>query len=196
MNATMQGVPELIAKMQRLGQTGVVMSKTIVSSVADLIVADAKDAAPADLGTIRQQLNQVTRQQAFSVIAIISSPAPESAFQEFGTGGKVDVPEEMADIASQFQGASGGDMAAFILALTDWVKRHGLTGVYSVKTQRRNNNYTNQDEQTAWAIAKAILRDGLKPQPFLYPAYVKNSVLLLPMLQNGFQQLLKNAQSN
>lgn len=192
MSASIQGVPELIAKLKGISDNGNRMAAAVVSSVAVMIVADAKQSAPADLGTIRQNISQQTENTNLKTLATIYASAPESAFQEFGTGGKVDVPEAMADVASEFQGASGGDMASFITALTDWVKRHGLTGVYSVATHKRNTKLSNtdQDTQAAWAIAKTILRDGLKPQPFLYPAFVKNSVLLVPMLEAALKQLL------
>jgi len=186
---TITGIPELLKKFSDLGNNGVVVANRILNVVADLTVAEAQQSAPADLGTIRQNIG---KEQINTLLISIYSNAPESAFQEFGTGGKVEVPEAMTDVAAQFQGFKGGDMAAFILALTDWVKRHGLTGVYSVKTHRHNSNYDNQDEQVAWAIAKTILRDGLKPQPFLYPAFVTSTANIIPMLQTAFQQLVKD----
>lgn len=186
---TVEGLPQLLSKLSAFGSNGERITKASINAVADMIVVDAKLSAPADLGTIRQNIG---KEQITDYLVSVFSAAPESAFQEFGTGGKVDVPEEMADVASEFQGASGGDMAAFILALTGWVQRHGLTGVYSVKTHRKNTKLSNadEDEQVAWAIAKTILRDGLTPQPFLYPAFVKNSSKLVPMLQTALKELL------
>lgn len=189
---TITGLPELLKKFTDLGDQGKIIANASINATADLIVAEAKQSAPADLGTIKQNIG---KEQIGDLLVSIFSAAPESAFQEFGTGGKVDVPEAMADVAAQFQGAKGGNMAAFILALTDWVKRHGLTGVYSVKTHKRNNNYANQDEQVAWAIAKTILKNGLQPRPFLYPAFVNQSQKLLPLLQKALQELLKSKQA-
>lgn len=193
---TVEGVPELIARLRRLGEGGVAVATASVSAVADLIVADAKRNAPADLGTIRQNIGKNVETTDTKVLATIFSSAPESAFQEFGTGGKVEVPAEMADIAATFKGASSGDFAAFVIALTAWVKRKGInpTGTYHVATRSRitRGNKKDLDEQTAYAIARAILLKGLKPQPFLYPAYVANKGKLLPMLQTALQQRLRN----
>jgi HK97 gp10 family phage protein len=193
MSATIEGIPELINKLKMIGGEADKMAKSSVSAIADMIVADAKILAPADLGAIRQGISQVTTSDQNKTLAIVSANAPESAYQEFGTGVKVDVPAEMAEVAASFQGASGGDFAAFILALTGWVKRHGLTGVYSVATHKRNARLSNtdEDEKVAYLIARSILRNGLKPQPFLYPAYVKNSVNLKPMLETALKQYLK-----
>lgn len=185
MSAVVQGVPELINRLRRISEDGKANARAIVGSIADMIVNDAKFAAPADLGKIRQGIGKSIESNKDRVIATVFSNAPESPYQEFGTGGKVDVPAEMQDVASQFQGQSGGSMQDFILALTEWVKRHGLTGVYSVKTHKRNTRLSNTDDDTkaAWAIARSILKNGLKPQPFLYPAYVANIGKLKPMLE-------------
>jgi HK97 gp10 family phage protein len=179
--ATVQGLPELIAKLNDLGVQGQRIASASVNAVGDMIVANAKQNAPADLGKIRQG---ITKEQVSQFQVMIAATAPESAFQEFGTGGRVEVPEEMSDVASEFQGQSGGGMADFILALVGWISRHGISGT---------KNET--PEQIAWAMAKAILRDGLRPQPFLYPAFVAQSQKLIPMLENALKDLLKSKQS-
>lgn len=171
---TVEGVPELIARLRQLGEGGVRIAAASVGVVADLIVADAKRAAPADLGTIRQNIGKTMEVTETKVIATIFSAAPESAFQEFGTGGKVEVPAEMAEIAATFKGKSGGDFRSFVLALTAWLGRHGI------------------DEKAAYPMARKILLQGLKPQPFLYPSYVANKSKLLPMLQTALQQQLRS----
>jgi HK97 gp10 family phage protein len=178
---TITGLPELLNKFKDLSTQGERLASAIVNSTADQIVAQAKENAPADLGKIRQG---IVKEQISAFQVSIAATAPESVFQEFGTGGKVDVPSEMADVASSFQGESGGGMADFILALVGWISRHGITGT---------KNET--PEQIAWAMAKAILRDGLRPQPFLYPAFVQFSVKLVPTLQVGLQELLKSKQA-
>lgn len=195
MSVQIIGMDKLLAQFAELGTNGVRMASAIVASTADNIVVEAIKLAPVDLGTIRQNIGKNIVNENNVIIANIFSNAPESPFQEFGTGGKVDVPEEMAEIAAQFQGIKGGNMAAFILALTEWVRRHGLTGVYSVKTHRKNTNLSNanDDVQAAWAIARAILRDGLRPRPFLYPAFVNGRVKLLPSLEKAYIQMLKSA---
>lgn len=177
---SVEGVPQLIAKLNNLSDQGARMASAIVSSVGDLIVVDAKSNAPADLGKIRQG---IVKEQIDAFQVMIAATAPESAFQEFGTGGKVNVPEQMADIASQFQGQSGGNMEDFILALTGWIERHGITGT---------NGETS--DQIAWVMARSILRDGLAPQPFLYPAFVAQSQKLVPMLETALKEMLRSNQ--
>ncbi len=196
MSAAIIGLDVLLSKFAQLGASGVKTASAVIGAITDDIVADAKKSAPADLGKIRQGLGKELKITNAVITATVFSNAPESPFQEFGTGGKVDVPSEMADVAAGFRGQKGGSMAAFILALTGWVQRHGLTGVYSVKTQKRvgsKASNSDADKQAAWAIAKAILRDGLTPRPFLYPAYLKGKAKVVPQLENAYIQLLKNA---
>jgi hypothetical protein len=108
---------------------------------------------------------------------------------------RLSVPTELADVAAEFQGQKGGNMAAFIQALTGWVKRKGINpiGSYQVSTRSRisKGNKTDLDEQTAWAIARSILINGLPPQPFFYPAYVEFKDNIIPMLQKAFDELSK-----
>jgi len=194
MSCIVTGIPQLISDLKRVGGDGARYANAIVDSVADMIVADAKTNAPADLGAIRQMIAKDLVSTETGAIATINANAPESPFQEFGTGAKVDVPPEMQDVANEFKGAGGGDFAAFILALTGWVKRHGgaYGSSFSIKTHRRTGKASvnrDLDERAAYAIAKSILKNGLKPQPFLYPAYVKNIGKLEPMLRTALNEL-------
>lgn len=178
---SVEGLPVLLKKLSDLGTEAERMASAVVNSVGDMIVAEAKENAPADLGKIRQGIIKVPLSQ-FQVM--IAATAPESVFQEFGTGGKVEVPDEMSEVAASFHGVKGGAMADFIIALTGWIQRHGIKGTKNEKP-----------EQIAWAMAKAILRDGLTPQPFLFPAFVDQSQKLVPMLQTALQKLLQSKQS-
>lgn len=188
---------QFLTRLNNLGPEGNRLATAAVNVVADLIVAEAKRLAPKDLGTIAQNIGKTVTGEGDKVRASIYAAAPESAFQEFGTGGKVQVPVAMQDIAIQFKGKSSGDFKAFVLALTAWVKRNGIVGVYSVQTRKRSNaakfggkqGNDDADEKAAYAIARKILRDGLKPQPFMYPAYISNNWKLLPMLQNAYREL-------
>lgn len=192
------GVQETINKLLNLSENGKAVAISQVNIAADKIVLDAKQNAPADLGRIRQMIGKENATEDGLLVNVFAA-APESPFQEFGTGGKVDIPEDMADIASQFQGAKGGGWEEFILALTDWVKRHGINpiGNYQISTRTRigKGNKRDVDEETAYGIARGILAHGLAPQPFLYPAFVSHSAELLPALQNALQQLMKQNQA-
>lgn len=186
------GVQKLIADLQAISVEGERMANAVVGVIADKITAAQKISAPADLGTIRNNLGNI---QLAPALREIFSNAPESPYQEFGTGPQVNIPAEWSEAAAEFQGTGGGSWADFILALTDWVKRHGLTGVYSVKTQRRNNRLSNTDadQQAAWAIARSILKRGLAPQPFFYYNVEDGFAQLDPMLEKAYDELMNKS---
>ena len=78
-------------------------------------------------------------------------------------------------------------------ALVLWVKRKGITGTYSIKTQRRTGSrkvQSKENDSAAYAIALSILRKGLRPQPYLIPAYETEVSLLKDRIKN-----IVNAQS-
>lgn len=193
--ANVDGLDKLLGNFTNLGVEGIRMADAVIASNVDGMVLEAKQSAPADLGKIRQSLGKEKVSEDNTVGYNFFCNALEAGFQEFGTGGKVDVPSEMADIASTFQGYKGGSMQEFILALIGWVRRHGLTGVYSIKTHKRigtNASNLDADTQAAWAIARSILRNGLKPQPFFYPAFVNGRSKLMPALEAAYNQLIQS----
>lgn len=186
----------LLSRLSNSSINGARMASAIIQSTGDQIVADAKASAPADLGQIRQGIGKQNVTDDGLQISVFAN-APHSAYMEFGTGPQVDVPEDMADIAAQFQGANTGTWADFILALTDWVKRHGINpiGTYQISTHTRisRGSKTDVDQQTAYMIARSILKKGLAPHPFLYPAWIKYTTELPAKLQTALQEAVRTA---
>lgn len=140
------------------------------------IATEAKQLAPKDEGQIA---GSISADNSRFLEKHISVNAPHASFQEFGTGKYANqyiatLPQDWQTFASSFRGQKGGTFAQMILALTEWVHRKNIAGTYSVKTQRRTGNKSRQkqqDKQIAYAIALKILKNGIRPQPFLYPAF-------------------------
>jgi HK97 gp10 family phage protein len=187
-----EGINEMVAKLNALGANNARMANAILNAGADNIVLEAKQSAPADLGKIRQGIG---KEQEGNTIKIFCN-APEAIYQEFGTGPMVDVPERFSDVAQAGKDSGSGTWADFILALTGWISRHGLLNTYSVKSHRVSFKATkDQNEQLAYVIARKILREGLKPQPFLYPALINNEKKILDSLNVAFRQFMRSPQS-
>lgn len=83
-----------------------------------------------------------------------------AAFLEFGTKGRVAVPAEWAAYAATFKGLRKGSLAEFKQHMVDWVKRKGI-----------QPNGGESQESLAHFFAYRILKYGLAPRPFMYPAY-------------------------
>jgi phage gpG-like protein len=86
-------------------------------------------------------------------LAEVGNRADYAGYVEFGTGKKVSVPPEFTSIASKVKSRPSKSFAEGLQAIRDWCKRLGI------------------DVKAAYPIFMSILRDGVRPRPFLYPAY-------------------------
>ena len=141
-----------------------------INASALKIQSDAKKMAPVNFGTLR---NQIALTKESSLTYSIEAKASYSAYIEFGTGGKVSIPAGYQDYAATFRGGNSGKFKDFILALTLWVERKGIANGKNSK-------------KVAYAIALSILKKGLRPQPFLIPAFEQEK----PKLINRLKQLI------
>jgi HK97 gp10 family phage protein len=82
---------------------------------------------------------------------------------EFGTGGKVRVPEPLREVAAKVKSTQEkrGNFESMVGAIFEWGVRKGYLSKNDPKARQRAR---------WWAIR--ILKNGIDPQPFLYPAFV------------------------
>ena len=187
------GVDVLMTKINK-------MSERIQNDVLDEfnasalnIQSNAKKYAPVNIGTLRNSIQLKEELSNGQLVFTIGSKLSYAPYIEFGTGGKVSIPNGYSEFANQFRGKTGGTFAQLLKALIEWVKRKGIVGTYSVKTGRRTGGKAiqqKQNESAAYAIAISILRKGLRPQPFLIPAYEQE----IPKLKDNLKRIL-NAKS-
>lgn len=157
------------------------------------VVNDAKQLAPTDEGYLKNSISHVMVNDNTVEIKVNTNYA---AYVEFGTRRFAasyvsTLPQEWRIFASQFKGKGGGDYFDFLNNILDWVIRKGIANRYSIKTQQPIKiNIKNPSKagigkddyerlhSAAYAIALSILKKGVKPHPFLYPAVEKNRPLL------------------
>lgn len=139
-----------------------------LNKFAILTVSDAKRAAPVDEGFLRNaiSMNTATLENLKSEVIVAANYA---AYIEFGTRSFAaayvgSLPQTWQEYAAQFKGAGGGS-SDFILHIMEWVKRKGIP------------------EAAAYPIARKILRFGIRPHPFLFPAVQKNFTALKERLK-------------
>jgi hypothetical protein len=146
------------------------------------VVRDAKQLAPVDEGFLKNSINYV--QNGMDIEIVVN--CDYAAYVEFGTRKFAaryvsTLPQNWQQFAAEFKNSGGGGLWEFLKRLTEWVARKGLSGTYSTKTQRRTGkkvDRANEDFDAAFGIALYILKNGIKPHPYLYPAYEKNRILL------------------
>ncbi len=146
-----KGQKEVIKALNAFGKEG---RKAIGGTVQDTMqtaTRNAKRFAPVNNGQLR---NGITYKKINTYSAKTVAMEPYSAYVEFGTGRQVSVPAEFRDMAIKFKGGGGGTFEQGLAAIRRWVIRKGI------------------DEKAAFPIFMAILRRGITPNPFMYPAFI------------------------
>jgi len=135
---------------------------------AQAIAAEAKQRAPGDQGTLRQQI--ASRKLEANRYEVTSN-AEYSPYLEFGTLEKVQVPAELTEYAAQFKGnfasglySEGGALTAKE-AIFAWCQRHSI-------------------EQELWyPIYVSIMVLGIEARPFFFPAFKRISPIIIDRVQ-------------
>jgi HK97 gp10 family phage protein len=167
-SVNLQGIKEV---QEALKNIDVSVKKDVsneINASALKIQNDAKRLAPVNFGQLR---NGIQLEKVSDLTFSVESKASYSPYVEFGTGGRVSVPADFQAYAQTFKGGKGGKFKDFVAALTLWVKRKGI------------GNGKN-DKGLAYVIALNILRKGLRPQPFLIPAYEKEKPQLIKRIKD------------
>lgn len=198
MKIEVKGFDALIKRFDTLSKESQAKAQTALNAFADKTAADAKSFVSSkeitDEGALLRSISPLYGQGSAGVVA----NSRYAAYQEFGTRKFAasyisSLPKEWSTYAAQFQGKAtgGGTFKDFVLSIMAWMKRKGIKGgTYSVKTRRRLGNKAqkeSEDKSLAYAIAKKIMRDGIKERPFLYPAVNMN----LPKLRKDLKDIFK-----
>lgn len=112
-----------------------------------------------------------------------------SAFQEFGTGARVRVPNGWEQVAAEFKGKSNGNFDDFLESISNWVRLKGIDP--GVRTGERMGSSRTGYTNVVYAIALSIWKNGLRPRPFLVPAFNKVSPMILQDVQDVINDALK-----
>jgi HK97 gp10 family phage protein len=151
--------------------------KDEISASALNIQTGAKRLAPVNFGQLRNSIYLKEQKIEKGIVFTVGASASYAPYVEFGTGGKVSIPAGFEDLASGFKGKKAGTFKDMVEALTLWVRRKGIGG--------------GNDKSIAYAIAISILRKGMRPQPFLIPAFETEK----PKLIKNILNVLKNVKS-
>jgi HK97 gp10 family phage protein len=178
-----------LGKLNKAVADGV--SKEIAASALN-IEKEAKKLAPVNFGTLRRSINS---KRIDKLTYKVQADVSYAAYMEFGTGGKVSIPAGYDSYAATFKGQKSGTYYDFLLAIAEWVKKKGLySGKYqdikiplkSKKIRRSKSQKFEDDVKLAEAIAYSILKHGIRPQPFLIPAFQQE----IPQLYKRLKELL------
>lgn len=167
LDATVKRVGKLAEEIKRDTQD-------LLNEFVSLVARTAVLLAPADEGNLRNAIKAVRGNGNLEASVVVT--VVYAAFMEFGTRKFAAIyvatlPPDWASYAATFRTKGDGDFDQFLKAIMAWVKRKGIS------------------DKAAYPIALKILRDGVRPHPYLYPAVQEH----LPELRRQFKLLLDAA---
>lgn len=171
MSAEIKGLAKVLKSLEKFGDEADKSILLITRSNAKEIESNAKSKAPKNFGKLAQSIDTEQDVSKDNKSYKIVVNAEYGAYVEFGTGTKVQVPNELKDVASKFKGGKGGSFKQGLQSIKDWCKAKGI------------------DENAAYPIFISILRTGIKPQPYLYPAWKIGQKQYLKDLKSELKRL-------
>lgn len=189
------GIDAILAKFNTLANEAQNDVQLELNAFADDVARDAKQLVKANSSDEGNLLRNINPEFGSGFVSITAN-TKYAAYIEFGTRKFAaeyvsSLPSDWQAYASTFKGKSNsGDYYDFLNAILDWVGRKGITARYSVKTKKRLKNNKGDDERllaAATAIAFSILRNGIRPKPFMYPSVNRNLPLLIQNIKDVFK---------
>lgn len=158
---SIKGIPEVIKELRKYGKDIEKEIDAETNDVALIIERDAKEFAPKNFGKLAQSIRKEKVKESNYKITVNEF---YGGYMEFGTGTKVNIPDEFKDMAASFKGKKGSYKEG-LESIKLWCKAKGI------------------DEKFAWVIFAKILGAGINPKPFLYPAWIKGKKTYLDNLK-------------
>lgn len=97
-----KGLKKVLKDLSKFGKEAETETDIALSSNASEIAVNARIKAPKDTGKLQQSISFNKKEK---LTYTISASVPYAPYMEYGTGGLVDVPEELKDNAIQFKGS-------------------------------------------------------------------------------------------
>lgn len=189
------GIDAILARFNTLANQAQNDVQIELNNFADDVARDAKLLVKANSSDEGNLLRNINPEYGSGSVAITAN-TKYAAYIEFGTRKFAaeyvsSLPSDWQTYAATFKGRSNsGDYYDFLNAILDWVSRKGITARYSVRTRKKLKNNKGDDERllaAATAIALSILRNGIRPKPFMYPSVNKNLPVLIANIKDIFK---------
>ena len=150
------------------------------------VEAQAKQNAPVDEGALRSAIYH----KSVSLGVEVGCAIEYAAYLEFGTRKFAasyvnQLPAQWRELAARSKGGRGGSWDEFVKRITGWVIRKGISATYTKGgSASKSKSAIAAQHQAAYLIARSILINGIKAQPYLKPAVDVNTKYLLRALNS------------
>lgn len=162
----LKGIDKVLKKYGRIPKQIEAEADAEFAAAANTMANRAISDAPTDQGALKNQISSV-RHGMMNHETV--SAAPHSAYIEWGTRTRVQVPPELQKVAAQYKGASSGKNAQEMIY--EWCRRNGI------------------ERGLWWPIFISIMTKGIHPHPFFF----KNFYAIVPDAQKKIAAALKRA---
>lgn len=138
-------ISRLLRQLDQFGEDGKRLAVAITNQTAQNIANQAKLRSPVDLGQLRQSIGYDKATLKINTAQIFAT-APYAPYQNFGTGGLIDIPKGFEELARLYKGrgvrkinvpATGFLTTPYILESAQYPKR--LTAAIDKLTKQYNN---------------------------------------------------------
>lgn len=200
-----KGIDVAIKKLNNAANTLIQDAQDLLNEFVSNVASAAKRLAPGDEGHLRGAIAPIyvtgKNLEASVVAAVVYAAFMEFGTRKFAAVYVATLPADWQTYAATFRGQTGGGtFDEFLLAIMQWVKRKGIVAQPTqfeqsdefsfgkLKPDRAPKKVSKQDAQDhlAYMIALKIMREGVQPHPFLYPAVIQ----YIPELTANFKKLL------
>lgn len=162
MSIEVQGIEKLLKRVKNMSKEIGDEANTSLKKDGFEIEKNAKINAPRNDGILSASIHSDT----VSYLNVeVGSNLVYAPYVEFGTKKKVEIPAGLESYASKFRGKGGGSFDDLLKSVSKWASQKGIP------------------EQFHKIIAINIARDGVKAQPFLFPAYEKQKPKIVQNLK-------------
>lgn len=157
------GLEKVIGKLNSLPKDIQRDVDNVLAEGANDVVNLSRQLTPVDEGRLR---NGTTAAKLGEAAYEISNNVFYAPYIEFGTGKKVQVPPGYESIAAEAKNLpKRGNFKDFVRNIYAWMLRKGILN----KTQSAGKRVDNMS--AAYYLARRILANGIKPQPFFFKAW-------------------------
>lgn len=168
-----KGVDALLSELKNYPEKVQKMASAELKAWADDVTRDAisnLQSSASNTGALARSIRPEYGENKASVTVNSNYGAyVEFGTRKFATAYVSGLPDEWKQLAQGAKGPGGGNFDQFKASIMQWAKDRGI------------------DEKQVFPIMRKILRDGVRPQPYLYPAVNKNTPLLIQRLKDLFK---------
>lgn len=168
---SVQNSKKLLKHFEQFGDDAILAVEDANITMASKVAEVAKSKSPVNEGTLR---NSIQWSKETPLKYNVGTNLPYAPYIEFGTGARVDIPAEFAELAALAkQRGNTGTFEEGLKQIKEWCRKKGI------------------DIKFAYIIFVNLLNNGMYAKPFMYPAYLEGKASYDAEVQKAFKKLIK-----